>query len=57
MTGIQTISSSPDHAKSNDKVYLPETYAYQYTFAKLDVGKEYLTIYVETDVKPQIIHE
>ena len=41
----------------NDKVYLPEAYAYQYTFAKLDVGKEYLTIYVEADAKPKIIHE
>ncbi len=41
----------------NDKIYLPETYAYQYIFAKLDVGKEYLTIYVEIDTKPQIIHE
>lgn len=41
----------------NDKVYLPETYAYQYAFAKLDVGKGYLTVYVEIDDKSQIIHE
>jgi len=41
----------------NDKIYLPETYAYQYTFAKLDVAKERLTVYVERDTKSQIIHE
>ena len=41
----------------NDKIYLPETYAYQYTFAKLDVGKEYLTVYAERGTKAQIIHE
>ena len=39
----------------NDKVYLPETYTNQYTFAKLDVEKEYLTVYVEREAKAQTI--
>ena len=39
----------------NDKVYLPETYTNQYTFAKLDVGKDYLTVFVEREAKPQTI--
>ncbi len=41
----------------NDKVYLPETFTYQYVFAKLDINKEYLIVYVERDTNPQIIHE
>jgi len=41
----------------NDRIYLPETYAYQYVFVKLDVSKGYLTVYVEIDAKSQIIHE
>lgn len=41
----------------NDKIYLPETYAFQYVFAKIDVGKEQLTVYVEKEAQPQTIHQ
>jgi len=38
----------------NDKVCLPETYTNQYAFAKLDIGKEYLTVYVEEKQKHRL---
>lgn len=41
----------------NDKIYLPETYAYQYTFAKINIDKEQLIVYVERQAKSQIIHQ
>lgn len=41
----------------NERIFLPETYAFQYVFAKIDVVKEQLIVYTERNKKAQPIYQ